>query len=153
MNARPLLAILMLALSAACSTPATAIPAGPTGGPLSVAISPNPLALPAPGQPLVWNVTLRALGSVGVRLDRSEISVLDGVGGTVAERETFWSKSAGCSVCSDDIHLASGAGMTFSGQTVTFSRVPGGKARLSYKTFFTDDDGNASSITVEVPVG
>ena len=153
MKAHPYFASVALAVFSACSTSPTAPTVSSTAGPLVVAISPNPLVLPAAGQQLVWNVTFRDSGNAGVRLNRSETLVTDGNGANVAERKDFWSKSAGCSVCSDDIYVAPGRGLTFSGMTAAILRIPRGDVRFRHTTFFTDDNGTEGSITVEIPVG
>jgi hypothetical protein len=100
---------------------------------------------------MVWNVTFRNGGAIGLRVDRSEAVVMDANGGIFAERKDFWSKSAGCSVCSGDLHMAVGAEMTFSGLTAGVLATPTVGARLRLTTFYTDDSGVASSITAEIP--
>jgi len=103
-------------------------------GSLQVSIAPNPLPRRVAGEQVVWNVTLRG-GAIGVRLDRSEAVVTDASGATFAEREDFWSKSAGCATCGQDVHLAARAEMTFSGLTANVLRTPGAGALLRFQAF------------------
>jgi hypothetical protein len=118
-----------------------------------VTITPNPMPRRAAGEQIVWNVTFRDGGTTGVRVDRSEASVLDASGTIFAERKVFWSKSAGCSECNMDLHLTVGtATVTFSGLTAGMLASPSAGALFRFTTFVTDDSGVASSITTDVPL-
>jgi len=151
----PLLACLVLSALAACSTSSPTSPASTTtvgGGSFVVTVAPNPLPRLNAGEQLVWNVTFRNGSSTGVRVDRSEAVVIDASGATFAEQKEFWSKSAGCSSCSSDLHLLAQAQVTFSGNAMAMLATPSAGARFRVTTFLTDDTGAASSMTVEIPL-
>jgi hypothetical protein len=150
MRLHSLLPYLVLPL-AACSSSSPTRPSQ-TIVPLVVTITPNPMQRRTAGEQIVWNVTFRVGGTTGLRVDRSEGSVLDASGAIFADRKDFWSKSAGCSVCSGDLHLSVGSQMTFSGLAANVLVTPSAGARFQFTTFFTDDSGAASSISTEIPI-
>jgi hypothetical protein len=153
MKPYPLLACLILTIAPACSSTSPMNPTSTTNvGSFLVTITPNPLPRLTAGGQIVWNVTFQNGGSVGVRVDRSEASVLDASGAIFAERKDFWSVSAGCSVCSADLHLAVQSATTFSGLTAAVLATPSVGARFRFTTFYTDDSGIASSISTEIPI-
>jgi len=151
MKPHPLLACFIVTIAPACST-TSPMSSTPTTGvvPLLVTITPNPLARRAAGEQIVWNVAFQNGGSIGLRVDRSEAVVLDASGATVAERQDFWSRSAGCSACGGDLHLAGRTEATFSGLTASVLVTPGVGARFLFTTFYTDDSGTASSTRAEI---
>jgi len=150
MRLHSLLPYLALTL-AACSSSSPTIPSQTTV-PLLVTITPNPIQRRAAGEQIVWNVTFRAGVATGLRVDRSEASVLDASGTVFADRKDFWSKSAGCSVCSGELHLAVGSELTFSGLAADVLVTPSAGARFHFATFFTDDSGAAGSINIDIPL-
>jgi len=149
MRFHPLLCLVLTL--AACSS------SSPTGAGLTinraqliVTITPNPILRRAAGGQIVWSVTFRNGGTIGLRVDRSEASVLDASGAIVADRKDFWSQSAGCSECSGDLHLAVGDARTFSGLTTAVLVTPSAGARFLFTTFFTDDSGTATFISTDI---
>jgi hypothetical protein len=155
MRLHPLLLCLTSTLVAACSSSSPTSPSPTTNsGPLVVVtITPNPMQRRAAGEQIVWNVTFRDGGTTGVRVDRSEASVLDASGTIFAERKDFWSKSAGCSECNLDLHLTvGGAAVTFSGLTAGMLATPSAGALFRFTTFFMDDSGAVGSISTDIPL-
>jgi hypothetical protein len=117
---------------------------------LGVTVTPNPLAAPAEPGDVVWDVQLRASGSGTILIQRGVVLLLDAAGVRVGETQQFWSRSAGCSVCSTDVTIAAGASARWSGNRVRY--VGGGTpVKFVYTIFYADDLG-PGSITVEVPV-
>jgi len=152
MRFHPLLPCLVLTLAGCSSSSPSPTTPTQTTVPLLVTITPNPMQRRAAGEQMVWNVTFRAAVATGVRVDRSEASVLDASGTIFADRKKFWSKSAGCSVCSGDLHLAAGGEITFSGLAADVLVTPSAGARFHFTTFFTDDSGAAGSISADIPI-
>jgi hypothetical protein len=144
MRARSIGILLGVAVTAACQNSPTA----PTAAELAVAITPNPLAVPAAGGKLVWNVSLSATAGIGLRLDRDEMVVLDSAGVTAAHQNGSYS---GCTVCSADVHVAPNRSMTFSGMSAAFLGEPR-PGTYNYTMYYTDDLGHALSTTVTGPV-
>jgi hypothetical protein len=144
MRVRSIWILLGVVLSTACANSPTA----PTADELSVVISPTPLAVPTAGGKVVWNVLLRAVAGIGIRLDRDEMVVLDSAGVTAAQQNGFYS---GCAVCSADIHVEANRSMTFSGMSAAFLGAPR-PGTFRYTMYYTDDLGHALSTTVTGPV-
>ena len=153
MRLHPLLLCLVLTLAACSSSSPTSAGLTTNRAQLVVTITPNPILRSAAGGQITWNITFRNGGTIGLRVDRSEASVLDAASGTIfADRKDFWSQSAGCSVCSGDLHLAVGDARTFSGLTAAVLVTPSAGARFLFTTFFTDDSGTASFISTDIPL-
>lgn len=150
MRARSVCVLLAVALTSACqnSTP-TAPPPVPTTAALALSISPNPLAVPAGGEKLVWNVTFRETAGIGIRIDRDEMVVVDSAGVKLAQRDGFYGSS--CTQPCDGVpQLGANRSMTMSGMSASFR--PARPGTFRYTVYFTDDRGNALSTTVTVPV-
>ena len=143
MRVRSIWVLLGIALTAACQNSSTA----PTSDELDVVITPTPLAVPAAGARLLWNVSLRAIAGVGLRLDRDEMVVVDSAGATAAQQNGFYS---GCTVCSAIVRVEANRSMTI-GMTAAFLGAPR-PGTFHYTMYYTDDLGHALSTTVTGPV-
>jgi hypothetical protein len=118
---------------------------------LTAVVAPNPMTAPAAGNDLVWNLELRGGTSSGTALlDRGEARLFDAAGDVVGRTTEFWSRSTGCSQCTDDIKVLAATAQTFSGHRLRYLG-GGAPVRFSYTLAFTDDQG-PGSITVEVPI-
>lgn len=117
---------------------------------LQAVVSPNPLLPPDPDGNVVWNVDLRASGSGTVLLERTNVLLVDASGARVGEVQGFFSRSAGCSVCSTDVTIPAGGAQRFSNNRVKAVNA-GTPVRLVYTAFYSDDLGPGST-SVEVPV-
>jgi hypothetical protein len=118
---------------------------------LGASVSPNPLSRPDAEGNVFWTLDLRASGSGTVLVERADVLLLDAAGARVGETKVFYSRSAGCSVCTTDLTLASGVSRRFNNDRVKLARGGGTPVRFVYTVFYSDDLGSGS-ITVEVPV-
>jgi hypothetical protein len=75
---------------------------------LVVTVSPNPISAPAGPGDVFYDLELRASGSGTVRVERGDVQLLDAAGAKVGHSRPFFSRSAGCSVCSTDVSIAAG---------------------------------------------
>jgi hypothetical protein len=117
---------------------------------LDITVSPNPLAAPAGPGDILWDVVLRASGRGTFLIERGEVLLLDASGAVVGQKQEFWSRSAGCSVCSSDFTILGGRSAQFSGKTVRY--IGGGvPTRFIYTIFYSDSFGPGQT-GVEVPV-
>ena len=118
---------------------------------LTASVTPSPLSAPsAPGSDLTWNVKLSAEGSGSILIERAEARLLDGAGIEVGRVDEYWSRSAGCSVCTTDVRVSEGSSASWSGKRIRY--VGGGRPiRFVFTIFFVDDLGSGSTRT-EVPV-
>ena len=85
MRVRSIWILLGVVLTAACQNSPTA----PTADELAVTITPSALAVPAADGKLLWNVSLRAVAGIGIRLDRDEMVVLDSAGVQAAQQNAL----------------------------------------------------------------
>jgi hypothetical protein len=138
---------LMAVFATACGS---STPTAPTTAAVVVSVSPNPLAVPASGALLTWNLTFRETAGVGARIDRDETVVVDAAGVNAVQRTGFWAPGA-CAVCNGDLRVNAGGSMMMSGITATFVGPPR-PGTFRYTVYYTDDKGNALSSTVSVPV-
>jgi hypothetical protein len=139
--------ILLAVLGTACGG---STPTAPTAATVVVSISPNPLAVPAAGALLSWNLTFRETAGVGARIDRDETVVVDAAGVNAVQRTGFWAPGA-CAVCSGELRVNAGSSMMMSGITAMFVGPPR-PGTFRYTVYYTDDKGNALSTTTSVPV-
>jgi len=144
MRVRSIWILLGVVLSTACANGPTA----PSADELAVVISPTPLAVPVAGGKVVWNVSLRAVAGIGIRLDRDAMVVLDSAGVTAAQQNGFYS---GCAACSADVRVEVSRSMTISGMSAAFLGAPR-PGTFRYTMYYTDDLGHALSTTVTGPV-
>ena len=128
-----------------------AAPTATTGPRLTAVVAPNPMTAPAPGGEITWNLELRGGTSSGTALlDRGEVRLFDASGAVVGQTTEFWSRSTGCSMCSDDIKVLAKTSQTFNGHRIKY--IGGGvPVRFTYTLAFSDDQG-PGSIAVEVPI-
>ena len=117
---------------------------------LTATLSPNPLRPPDAEGWVFWDLELRASGSGTVLVEQATVLLFNAAGVRVGENRPFYSRSAGCTVCTTDVTIEPGRSQRFSGNRSFY--VGGGvPVRLVYTVFYTDDLGK-SSTTVEVPV-
>ena len=117
---------------------------------LEVTVSPNPLPAPAGPGNIFWDVVLRASGRGTFLIERADVLLLDASGAVVGQKQEFWSRSAGCSVCTTDFTIEGGRAAQFSGKSVRY--VGGGvPVRFTYTVFYSDSVGPGQT-GVEVPV-
>ena len=117
---------------------------------LTATVSPNPLPAPDAQGIVFWDLELRASGSGTVLVERGNVLLFNASGARVGESRPVYSRSAGCTVCSTDVTIASGRSERLSGNRAFY--VGGGApVRLVYTVYYSDDLGSGST-TVEVPV-
>lgn len=148
---RLVVAIAAATVLAGCGDHLPAAPTTSTAPRLTAVVAPNPMTAPALGAELLWNLELRGGTSSGTALlDRGEVRLFDATGAVVGQTTEFWSRSTGCSQCTDDINVLAKTAQTFNGHRVKY--VSGGTpVRFTYTLAFSDDQG-PGSVTVDVPV-
>lgn len=117
---------------------------------LGVSVTPNPLPRPDAAGNIFWNLDLRASGSGTVLLERASVQLFDASGARVGDTQTYYSRSAGCSVCPTDFTIPSGVSHRFNNDRVK-SVGASTPVRFVFTAFYSDDLGPGST-TVEVPV-
>jgi hypothetical protein len=126
-------------------------PTAPTRQPLTVTVTPNPLRLPAPGEPLIYNVRIVAPSDIGVRLDRAETRVTGPDGRTYLLGYSYMSRSAGCGSCSDDYTLRRGEPSTWERRAFFVNGEPRAGV-FEYTVWGVDDNGEPVEARTSVPV-
>ena len=123
---------------------------GPSPLSLNVTVSPNPLPAPNAAGDIFWDVEFRNSGREALLLERAEARLVDASGARVGESNQFYSRSAGCSVCTTDFTIASGISHRFSGNRAHHAT---GRAPATFVlTVYYSGDSGPNSTTVEVPV-
>jgi hypothetical protein len=117
---------------------------------LAATLSPNPLRPPDAEGWVFWDLELRASGSGTVLVEQATVLLFNAAGVRVGENRPFYSRSAGCTVCTTDVTIEPGRSTRFSGNR-SFYVGGGAPVRLVYTVSYTDDLGKGSA-TAEVPV-
>ncbi len=149
MFARSLVGVLTVATTCvACNESFTA----PSGQPLTVAVTPNPLRLPAAGEPLIYNLRIVAPSDVGVRLDRAEARVTGADGRTYLLSLRYMSRSGGCGSCSGDDTLRRGEHSTYLDSRAFFVNGEPRAGTFQYTLWGVDDNGEPVEARTTLPV-
>ena len=145
-----IIACSLVFLASCADNPATAPTPTSTPARLSITLTPNPLAAPAPDGEVTWTMALRAGNHGDVLLDRGEAKLLDAAGNVVGSLRSFWSQSTGCTACSTDFKVPAGGASSWWQHTYV-TGMGGAPVRFTLTLQFVDDLGPGST-TVEVPV-